>query len=62
MAAVLTWLRIYLKSTYREESDRRYGGRRREEGRREEEHTRLSQYGPELQLWLQKHKQQQYLQ
>ena len=28
MAAVLTWLRIYLKSTYREESDGRYGGRR----------------------------------
>jgi hypothetical protein len=33
MAAILTSLSIYLKSTYREESDRRYG----EEGRKAEE-------------------------
>ena len=40
MAAVLTWLSIYLESTYREESERRYGGRRREEGRRDEGRSR----------------------
>jgi hypothetical protein len=33
MAAVLTWLSIYLESTYREESERRYGGE--EEGGRQ---------------------------
>ena len=40
MAAILTSLSIYLKSTYREESDRRYG----EEGRRVEGRSRLGSH------------------